>query len=220
MANAIAESSLNPESRVVDSNGYYSNGLWQFNEASYPTAGSLVTGNCADDITQQVGFLKSVVSGNALNGSSGAEVAGNFAANFERCQGCQQGSTQANGWSTRVANAATVEGWISSGNWPTSSASLTAAGGGGGSSSSSNATCAMQVNIPLAGSVCLLTKGQARALIGGALMAGAAAVALPALVILAAAGFGSQGGAAGAVAAAERLPGYGHAIRAARRATT
>lgn len=45
MANAIAESSLDPEASVIDSNGARSNGLFQFNEASYPDSGKLVTGN-------------------------------------------------------------------------------------------------------------------------------------------------------------------------------
>jgi hypothetical protein len=77
MANAIAESTLSPEASVIDSNGARSNGLWQFNEASYPDSGRLVTGNCAADIQQQVGYLKAHVSGAALNGSTGAEVASN-----------------------------------------------------------------------------------------------------------------------------------------------
>lgn len=219
VANAIAESAMDPEARVVDSNGYYSDGLWQFNEESYPNAASLVTGNCAADITAQVGYLVSHVSGQALEGSTGAEVAGNFAANFERCQGCSAGSTAANGWSTRVANAAQVQQWVTSGSWPTSTAALSSSGGSSTVTTSyATGTCALPLSVPIVGSFCLLSKSQARGAIGGLLMVGAAALAIPGLVILAAAGLGGIGGAGGsaALSAAERVPGYGHAIRAAR----
>jgi hypothetical protein len=193
MANAIAESSLDAEARVRDSNGYMSNGLWQFNEQSYPTSAGLVTGNCSRDIAQQVGFLKSVVPGAALNGSTGAEVAGNFAASFERCQGCSAGSTAANGWSTRVGNAAKVEGWIQSGNWP--AASVSSVGGTSGSTGTAagtaSAACALSVSLPLTGQVCLLTKSQARGAMGALLMVAGGLIALPGIVMLAAAGLGT-----------------------------
>jgi len=196
MANAIAESTLNPEARAVDSNGYYSDGLWQFNEETYPDASSLVTGNCASDITNQVGYLKAHVSGQALAGSTGAEVAGNFASNFERCQGCQQGSTAANGWSTRVANASTVQGWLTSGNWPTSSAGISGSGGGSGgtvTTSYAAGTCAVPLTLPLVGSVCVISKSQARGVIGALLIGAGAVPAVVGLLILLAAGLGGTG---------------------------
>jgi hypothetical protein len=176
MANGIAESKLDPEARAMDSNGRYSNGLWQFNEASYPNSASLVTGNCGQDIRQQVAFLKTVVSGQALAGSTGAQVASNFAANFERCKGCQSGGSQN---AARTANAATVAGWITSGRWPTATAGITGSGGGTGSTPGGDPGATLTGNTTRClvggGSVipCLLDASQARALIGGAcLLAG------------------------------------------------
>lgn len=184
MANAMNESGLNPETPAGD--GGHSFGLWQFNDNSYPDAPH-PTGNCARDIELAVGYLKTHVSGSALNGTTGAEVAGNFAANFEKCQGCQPGGAQ---YASRVANAATVMGWISSGNWPTSSTGLSGSSTGGVSGGGTPAPpCAVSINLPLTGQVCLLTKGAARGLLGGALMvAGGLLVTVGLAVLLVAAG--------------------------------
>lgn len=224
MANAIAESTLNPEASVIDSNGARSNGLWQFNEATYPDSGRLITGNCANDIAAQVAYLKTHVSGSALNGQSGAEVAGNFAANFERCQGCNQGSNAPNGWQTRVNNAAKVEGWISSGNWPTSSTGISGGSGGGGggggnivlTSTIAPGTCVIPLNIPIAGQFCLLSKGQARGVVGVLLMIGGGLLLLPGLLVLAAAGLERTGAGAAAGKAASVVP-VGRVASAVRR---
>src|SRR5580698_4446856 len=108
MGNAIHESDLNPEARAVDSNGYYSNGLWQFNEASYPDSGELVTGNPARDLVSQVSYLVQHGGLQAASGTTVSETASNFAARFEVCQGCQPGGSQN---TARVASAATVAGW-------------------------------------------------------------------------------------------------------------
>lgn len=106
IANAMNESSLDPEARAMDSNGYYSNGLWQFNEASYPDSGSLVTGNPAKDMIAQIQYLIRVGGLRAASGNQPGQIAGNFAANFEGCQGCQPGGDQYN---SRVGNAAIVQ---------------------------------------------------------------------------------------------------------------
>jgi len=219
MANAIAESTLSPEASVIDSNGARSNGLWQFNEASYPDLGRLVTGNCAADIQQQVGYLKAHVSGAALNGSTGAEVASNFAANFERCQGCQPGGSQN---ATRTANAAKVEGWISSGAWPTSSSGISGSPGGssGGNVLTSTivaGTCVIPLNIPVAGQFCLLSKGQARGVLGVLLMVAGGMLLLPGVLVLAAAGLERTGAGAAAGKAASAVP-VGRVASLARRA--
>lgn len=207
MANGIAESGLNPETRVVDSNGYYSNGIWQFNEASYPNSGSLITGNCTNDIAAQVGLLRSSVSGQALAGSSGAQVAGNFAQYFERCQSCGPGGQS---HQQRVANAATVSGWISSGKWPTSSAGLS----GSGSASSAQAAgpdCAFTlgggklgpVGLP---SACLLKKSTIRHAAGAGLMLAGGAVGMVGVLLLAAFAFRASGAARAASAALGVVP--------------
>lgn len=212
MANAINESGLNPETPAGD--GGHSFGLWQFNDQSYPDAPH-PTGNCARDIELAVGYLKTHVSGTALNGHTGAEVAGNFAANFERCQGCQPGGSQ---YAQRVRNAATVEGWISSGKWPTSNVSnvggggSSGGGGGGGGAtpalltSAQAAACVWSLNIPLAGQFCVISKSQARGLIGGLLMIGGGLLVLPGLLVLVAAGFSQTGAGRAAGRAASALP--------------
>jgi len=216
MANAIAESSLNPESSVLDSNGYVSNGLWMFNEESYPDSGALITGNCSQDIAQQVGYLKAHITGQALNGSTPAEVAGNFAQFFENCQTCQPDEAS---YDNRVANASIVAGWVSSGDWPVSTSGVTLTSATGTAGPSPTSTGAAGTCLLPAFSVCLLSKSQARALIGGMLMVGGFALALPGVVILAAFAFRGAGGQQAAnagVAALESTPGYGTAIRYSR----
>lgn len=198
MANGIAESGLNAEARVVDSNGYYSDGIWQFNEASYPNAGQLVTGNCAADITAQVGLLKSSVSGQALAGTNAGQIAGNFAQYFERCSTCTPGGTS---YDQRVANAATVAGWVSSGSWPTSTAGLS----GAASTQAAAATgpdCAFSlgggkigagpvgVTLPTA---CLLKKATIRHVVGGGLMIAGGTITGLGVILLAAFAFRASG---------------------------
>jgi Phage tail lysozyme len=210
MANGIAESGLDAETRVVDSNGYYSDGIWQFNEATYPNAAGLITGNCSADITAQVGFLKASVSGQALNGSSGGEVAGNFAQYFEKCQTCTPGGTS---YDQRVANAATVAGWISSGSWPTSTAGL-AGGSGTASAAAAAATgpdCAFGPDLPVVGTICLMKKTTIRHIVGGALIVAGSTVAGLGVILLAAFAFRASGALRAAADAAAVVPGGGAA---------
>jgi hypothetical protein len=118
MGNMIAESSLNPEAvqQGVSDPGY---GLVQWEASSYPTAPSLVTGNPAADLAAQIQLLTSTGGFQAASGSTVAETAGNFAANYERCDGCESGGSQ---FSQRITNAEQVAGWASSGSWPATSA--------------------------------------------------------------------------------------------------
>jgi hypothetical protein len=207
LANGMAESGLNAETRVIDSNGYYSNGIWQFNEASYPNSGSLVTGKCAADISAQVGLLRASVSGQALAGGSGAQVAGNFAQYFERCATCQQGGAS---YQQRVGNAATVSGWISSGKWPTSSAGLT----GSAAASSAQAAgpdCAFTLGGGKLGpiglpSACLLKKATIRHAAGAGLMLAGGTVGMVGIILLAAFAFRASGAARTASAALGMVP--------------
>jgi len=207
MGNAISESSLNPEAHAMDSNGYYSNGLWQFNEASYPTSGDLVTGNPIADLKAQVDFLIAHGGLAAASGTTVSETAGNFAAKFERCQGCAAGGAQN---AARQANAATVAGWAAAGAWPatTGSASDTATLTAATSQAQAQgeAKCAWSVgwggiadtswltwlatlgsssgNIG-SGEVCLLSKSAARSLIGTGLLLGGSFVMFFGLNVLA-----------------------------------
>jgi hypothetical protein len=216
MANGIAESGLNAETRVIDSNGYYSDGIWQFNEQSYPNASSLVTGHCGADITAQVGFLKAHISGNALAGSTPAQVAGNFAQYFERCQQCQPGGGS---YAQRVANAGVVAGWVSSGKWPASAGSgFTSSGSSSATSTtgsgSADPTCAwalgtINLHVTSVGGGCLIHKSTIRHMVGGALIVWGVGLAVPGMLVLAAFAFRASGGQAAAAASLNALGPYG-----------
>jgi Lysozyme like domain len=70
------------------------------------------------------------------------------------------------------------------------------------------------------GGGCIFTKSEARALIGGLVLTAAGLIMIPAVIILVAAGFratGAGGALSSAAAPLEATPGYGQAIRYARR---
>lgn len=115
MANIINESGFDPE--AVGDNGTSFGVVQQHGAYSY-----LVTGNATADLNAQIALLKQNGGFAAASGSTIAEAAGNFAANYEKCVGCQSGGAQ---YTSRVGNAATVQGWINSGNWPQSAGSST-----------------------------------------------------------------------------------------------
>ena len=178
MGNWIAESKLDPESHVIDSNGQPSYGLAQWNAASYPDAHSLVTGHPTADLVAQVRFAAQTGAFKAASGSTVQQAAKNFAARYERCAQCQPGGAQ-NAY--RQAQAALVAGWAQQGQWPSSvgsasdQATLTASQQAQGS-----AECAWMVGgtfpvIPFGiysqtVSGCVLSKSQLRAIEGIALM--------------------------------------------------
>lgn len=228
MANMYKESGIDPEASAMDSNGYRSYGLVQWNAASYPNAGKMVTGNATADINRQVAALaSSAASGprsKAASGSSASAVAGNWAAGFERCASCQPGGSQ---YASRTAFASTVAGWVSSGSWPQRGSSgaggtgtATAPSGAatpGGTGTTTTATttgdgcagpgdpncCALFV-IPHT-SVCVLSKSQARWVLGGLLIGTGTIIALVGVALIlrsvasaAGAGAGTAGKAAGA----------------------
>jgi hypothetical protein len=128
MANMIAESSFNTQ--AVGDQGTSFGLVQQHGNYSY-----LVTGNPQQDMIRQIATLKSLGGFHAASGNTPQEAAGNFAANYERCVGCQPGGAQYN---SRVGNANTVVGYFKSGKWPNTgggdaqSAALTSASGGGG----------------------------------------------------------------------------------------
>jgi hypothetical protein len=209
MANMINESSLNVETHATDSNGYPVYGLVSWNAASYPSASQLVTGNPAADLTAQANYLKQTGAFGAASGATPAQAAGNFAANYEKCQGCQPGGSQYN---SRVNNATTVSGWLTSGNWPTSAGSGAGAAGSGGGGTGPGCLVAnpFSAQLPLIGNIsagpsCLFSTSNARALIGGVLMVPALGMGLVGAVLIVALGFRRvaprAGGAAEAVGA-------------------
>jgi hypothetical protein len=130
MGNMICESSLDPES--VNPGGEQDGvGLCQWQTTDYPAAVGFVTGDPVQDMNTQITFLAQTAvtapGSAAASGSTGGEVAGNWANDFEKCAACSptgaygQPPGAVGGYDDRVANAATVEGWASSGNWPDTS---------------------------------------------------------------------------------------------------
>lgn len=190
MANSINESTLDPEAvNAQDPNG----GSYGFVQENGSQFASLVTGNPAQDLNAQVRVLAQNGGFAAASGSTPAQAAGNFAAGYEKCQGCQPGGDQYN---QRVSNAATVAGWVSSGKWPKSAGSASAAAGS--ATGGTGAGCIManpfSTNLPLIGNVsagpsCIFSTSQARALIGGLLLLPAFVAGLTGAVLLVALGF-------------------------------
>ena len=225
MANAINESTLDPEA-VGDQGTSF--GIVQEHGSQYA---GLVTGNPGRDLNQQVRVLAQNGGFRAASGANAGEAAGNFAANYERCVGCQANGAQYN---SRVANAATVAGWVSSGKWPTSAGSVNAGtagasntSGSGTSTSSTSAACAWGftlgggkvagvVSLPQA-DICFLKKTTIRHIVGGGLLAAGFIIGLPGVVIILAFGFRASG-AAQAVSQVVNVVPAGRAASAGARA--
>lgn len=197
MGNMINESDLNVETgaggTTIDSNGRPVYGLVSWNAGSYPAASQLVTGNPAADLTAQANYLRSTGGFQAAAGATPSQAAGAFAANYEKCQGCQPGGAQYN---SRVNNATTVAQWVVSGNWPKSTGS--AAAGGAPAAGGTGPGCLLanpfSVQLPLIGNVsagpgCLFSTSQARAMIGGIMFAPALVLLVAGSVVLVALGF-------------------------------
>src|SRR5215472_3829601 len=135
LANSINESNISPEA-VGDQGTSF--GFVQ----EHGNYGYLVTGNPSADIAAQINLLKSQGAFASASGSTIADAAGNFAANFEKCVGCQPGGAQ---YSSRVANATTVQNWISGGKCPQSA--------GSGSSGGSPTATTAGITIPGLGTI-------------------------------------------------------------------
>jgi hypothetical protein len=177
MASMWNESGFDPEAKQqgVSDPGY---GLIQWEASSYPSAPSLVTGNAVADMQAQITFLAQTGGFAAASGTTYQETAANFATRYERCGECQPGESQYN---SRVANAATIAGWIVSGKWPATAPSP----GSGSSKGAPNSTAdCVWGNVPgFAGwpGFCLITNGELRALIGLGLLLGGLPIAFVAL---------------------------------------
>jgi len=183
MGNMIAESGLDPE--AVNPKGAY--GLAQWTSSAYPKASSLVTGHPAADLAEQVKFLAQTGGLRAATGSTPAQAAASFSANYERCAGCQHGGSQN---TTRQANAGTVAGWATANNWPSTTSKATdTAQLSTATAAQADATCAWMLGggsfqlLPIPGfpstgepSFCVISKAQLRGgeaialMLGGALL--------------------------------------------------
>lgn len=127
MGNAQNESAFNTEA-VGDQGTSF--GLLQWHLPGYPFARSLVTGNPEQDLRAQIPHIVDAARGLNLTGSAG-QVAGTWAADFERCVGCQPGGDQYN---QRVANATRIYQQAVTGKWPSRAGGGISGGGGGGGS--------------------------------------------------------------------------------------
>ena len=215
MANVVNESGFNPEA-VGDQGTSF--GIVQEHGSQYA---GLVTGRPGNDLNAQVKLLAQQGGFRAASGSTPAEAAGNFAANYEKCVGCQAGGAQYN---QRVANAAAVSGWVSSGKWPTSAGSATASATS--SSQPAGPDCALSLggqhigilfgHGPTLPSACLVRKTEVRAVLGAMILVGGGLIVLPGLVIVLAFGFRASGAARVVTQVASVTP-AGRAARAAGR---
>jgi Phage tail lysozyme len=233
MANMVYESNLNPESGGTDTNGYWAGGLISWNGVAYPNNRSLVTGNPQADVRAQVKYLFTSTNNikQGLQGSTAQQVAENFARYVETCSTCQPGGQQ---YQARGAEAATVAGWVKSGNWPSSpgNPSLGAGAPSGGTTTATTTGAATgagsaclvsapSLSLPIVGKVagggCVFTKSNARAFLAAGLMVSGAVILGVGAILLASYGLrGTKTGqaVAGAVAA---TPGVGAAAEVVAR---
>lgn len=189
MGNAFYESSLNPESHAMDSNGHMAYGLVSWNTASYPSAATLVTGDPLADLQAQVKFLGQTGGLKAASGSTVREAASNFAAKYEVCQGCNPGGQQNQ---MRVAKAMAFLAASKSGRWPQSGGSSP-----GGGETGSSADClaqmpAIDLKITSVGGGCLLSKSEGRLITGVAVMTAGGVIMALGVLLLAAYGLKSS----------------------------
>jgi Phage tail lysozyme len=211
LANMWAESHIDPESDGIDSNGYRSVGLINWNTKGYTNAGQLVTGNPQRDVRAQIDYLFTSTSGLSagLQGATATDVAGNFADHVEVCQGCATGDTTTpNGWGARRGYASMVQGWVNTGRWPKSSGSAAGGPAGpGGGPGGQGGSCLL--SLPLVG--CVLSTSSARGLIGGGMVLAAMPVGLIGAVVIVALGF-RKSGAGPAIARSAEAAGAGVAF--------
>lgn len=103
IGNMKAESGLDPESHAIDSNGYQSSGLVQWNAKSYPDSPSLVTGNASADLAAQLAYLTKDINASpnletSLNAAqTPSQAAQIWASLFERCAACQGNTAEVAG---------------------------------------------------------------------------------------------------------------------------
>lgn len=140
VANAWAESSVNPEASATDSNGLPSSGLLQWNAGSYPQLYSggrfnYITGNLQNDMKAQVSLILGspyfAQYKQATAGASPEVCASWWAANFERCQGCEPGGAanqQRQAMAAEIYNAAVNNQWQGT---PGAAPDVSGAAGGG-----------------------------------------------------------------------------------------
>lgn len=112
---AHEDSDFSPETHALDTNGFWSYGLVQWNQGSYPNANRFVTGNPQRDLRAQISAIVRAWKSAGITATTPAGIAGEWAANFERCEGCQPGGQQ---YTERQASAVQIAQAARTGNWP------------------------------------------------------------------------------------------------------
>lgn len=186
---AIAESGGRPSAKNTKPPDY-SIGLWQIN----------YYGNLLPGRTKEFG------SPAALQASPTAQARAAVA--IERQQGLGAWSTYTSGAYKKYLNGADYSG----------SGTDTSGGSTSGTDASTTATaasyqddpkCLIGMDIPLVGGVCILTKGQGRAILGSLLIGAGGILSAGGLIILTAYGLKSTGALEGVAKAAQVVPGAG-----------
>jgi len=125
MGNMQNESAFDPE--AIGDQGTSFGLVQQHGAYSY-----LVTGNTQKDLAAQI---KNILPNIGLaSGSTAAAAGGSFAANFEKCVGCQPGGAQ---YAAREQNATNILAMAQSGNWQQGGTGTT------GTTSSSSLPCGL-----------------------------------------------------------------------------
>jgi hypothetical protein len=134
------------------------------------------------------------------------------------------GDTFAADWGTYTSGA--YEPFLSNSTPPDPSVptgtTTSSSGGSGTGAGGATGTCvigfpAIDLKVTSVGGGCIVSKSQARAVIGAMLMVSGVLVILPGIILMAAAAFGASGAGAAVGSAGStlsRVPGYGHAYRA------
>jgi Phage tail lysozyme len=188
LANMQNESGFDPE-ETNPAGPQAGVGLIQWETTYYPGAAGLITGNSTADAQAQINYLAQTGGFAAATGPTPQAAAQNFAQNYERCASCGPGGQQFN---SRGQNAVALAQAAATGQWPQSAGSLTE------TSASASGDCLISLpgsSLPIVGSAvpCLLTRTEARALIGGALITAGMSMGLVAVLILAVYGLRETG---------------------------
>lgn len=233
MGSAQNESGLDPEAENPGgpSAGV---GLWQWETTFYPGAAGLRTGNTQNDLRAQVKFLASTGGFKAASGSTVQQAAGNFAANYERCAECQPGGAQYNSRvanAVRFLSASRSGHWPQSGNAITTAdaspnavttAQLTSAsgdfsstcligfgglnvGGGAGALGILGIISNLFSSGGNVGAICFFSKANARAMVGGLVLAATIPIGIVGLALLVVEGFSKTGAGKAAGGAIETI---------------
>lgn len=232
MGSAQNESGFDPE--ALNPGGPSAGvGLWQWETTFYPGAAALRTGNTQADLNAQVRFLAQTGGFKAASGNTVQQAAGNFAANYERCAGCSPGGAQYNSRvanAVRYLSAARSGHWPQSGNatqtaaaspGAVTTAQLTSASGdfsstclvgfGGLNPGGAASLGILGILSNLfssggnVGAVCFFSKANARAFVGGLVMAAAMPVGIVGLALLVVEGFSKTGAGKAAGGALETV---------------